>query len=323
MGGRPRPIVDKGHQAIPADPSDDVGEMLRVVGLLDRLRGEPEVLAHVVRQRALHVRVSLRMRSHACPSASPTRAPRQKPPSIITTLRAGKRSEHARENEAHHGGLHVCGRGVVLLHVVGRPARAGRGVTAAEALDVQGDRQIAARGRFIDRPIAGMAERVARSRRHDHLHEGAIGGAAFDLGGGEGGVLLRYDESPARSRGSLRTHVFELPVIDGARQRRGEVEIALLHPALESCISMPCSTPLGSRCCARISSRSDPGRPSSGNASLRMPAAIMRGEVSWPDKPCRKCSPKVVMCSRQRAGMNGCRSEGLRNAGWMSQSTMA
>ena len=39
--------------------------------------------------------------------------------------------------------------------------------------------------------------------------------------------------------------------------------------------------------------------------ATRMPAAIMRGQASWPDRPWRRCSPNVVMCSRQRAGRNG------------------
>ncbi len=79
---------------------------------------------------------------------------------------------------------------------------------------------------------------------------------------------------PARSRGSGLTEGLQLPVVDGVRQRGGEFEVALLHAAAwSSCISMPYSTPLGSRCCRRIRSRSEPGGPSFGNASTRSPDA--------------------------------------------------
>ena len=67
-------IVGREHQPVPADPLDHLGEVLRIVRLLDRLRGEPDVLADVFRRRALHVR---HLRAHAAPSACPcaSRAP--------------------------------------------------------------------------------------------------------------------------------------------------------------------------------------------------------------------------------------------------------
>ena len=47
----------------------------------------------------------------------------------------------------------------MLLHVIGRPARGGRGVAAGKALHVQRDWPAAALRRLVDRPVAAMAGR--------------------------------------------------------------------------------------------------------------------------------------------------------------------
>src|SRR3569833_1122294 len=104
----------------------------------------------------------------------------------------------------------------MLLHVVGRPARAGRGVTAAEPLHVQRDRLVGTLRRLEDRPVAAMTKWVARSRRDDALRERRIAGAGVELADRKGGVLLRHHNAGAQSRLRLDEGL-QLPVVDGAR----------------------------------------------------------------------------------------------------------
>ena len=75
-----------------------------------------------------------------------------------------------------------------------------------------------------------MPEGVAGARREQDLHERRVGGAPLDLGNRVLGVLLGHHDRRTQPRLWLHP-AFELPVVDGARQRRREVEVALLHAA--------------------------------------------------------------------------------------------
>src|SRR5882724_1283709 len=69
-------IVGREHQPVPAEPLDHLGEVLRVFRLLDRLGGEPDMLADVFRRRALDVR---RLAPHPLPMLVHPPAKRRRP----------------------------------------------------------------------------------------------------------------------------------------------------------------------------------------------------------------------------------------------------
>ena len=116
----------------------------------------------------------------------------------------------------------------MLLHVVGRPAGAGGGMSAVDVGVVLPERQARRLDRLVDRPVALAAERFVGARRDQHLRERAVGGAQLDLLDGGGRVLLRHHEPGAQPR-LLADEIFELPLVDGMRERRAIVEIALLE----------------------------------------------------------------------------------------------
>ena len=183
------------------------------------------------------------------------------PPSISTTFSFGKALEHALEHQARDGVLHAGRSGVVLLHVIGRPARPGRGVAAAEALHMQRDRP------------AGSAAPPRRSASSGD-------GRADRSSAARSGSGRRPDRRrAARSRSQRKPHPPAAPRCRRAAAARASPtssscqsltarDSAAANSRLRSsmpprlnCISMPYSTPLASRCCRRISSRSEPGGP--------------------------------------------------------------
>ena len=170
-------------------------------------------------------------------------------------LQAGEALEHAFEHQADDGRLHVAAHRVVFLHVVGRPARAGRGVAAAVALHMQADRPACALGRRIDRPVAPMAERIARARRQQDLHEGRIAGALLDLLHGEGRVLLRHHDAGAQPRLRSAPRRASASRSPHARARAAKSRLRSSMPARLSGISMPISTPFCVEMLARASGR--------------------------------------------------------------------
>ena len=236
-------------------------------------RGEPDVLAHVFRRRALHMR---RLHPQPLPVLVHPPAQRRRPGEAALDqrhLELREALEHALEHEARQRVLHAGGRRVMLLHVIGRPARAGRGVAAAEALHVQRDRLVGALRRLEDRPVAAVAERVARPRRDDDLRERRIAGARRRSRCTAKAASSCGTTMPARSRGSGLTKVSSCHSLMACDSAAANSRLRSSMPPLESCISMPTSTPLASRCCRRIRSRSEPGGPSSGKASTRRPDA--------------------------------------------------
>ncbi len=114
---------------------------------------------------------------------------------------------------------------LVLLGIIGRPAAAGRRVTAIAA-DMNAERQAEFLGARIDRPVAVAAERLVGARRDVDLHILADLGAALDLGDRRLGVVLPDQDrglQPRLAAGPVR----ELPVVDGALDRGAEIEILL------------------------------------------------------------------------------------------------
>lgn len=106
---------------------------------------------------------------------------------------------------------------LVFLGIIGRPAAAGRRVTAIAA-DVNAERQPQFFGQGVDRPITVAAERLVGARRHVDLHIFSDFGAAPDLGDRRLGVVLPNQNGrlqPGLAAGPMR----ELPFVDGALDR--------------------------------------------------------------------------------------------------------
>ena len=76
-----------------------------------------------------------------------------------------------------------------LLDVIGRPAAAGDR-KAAIAESMHPDRKIGARGGFVDRPIAAIAEWLCRAAEQEDLDEIRVVREPLDLGNGRGTVLI-------------------------------------------------------------------------------------------------------------------------------------
>src|SRR4051812_32346492 len=79
---------------------------------------------------------------------------------------------------------------------------------------------------FIDRPVAMPTERLVGARRDIDLHIAAGLRTTLDFGDGGCGVVLS-DQNRGFQPGIAVAPVRELPVIDGALDRRAKVEILL------------------------------------------------------------------------------------------------
>ena len=185
---------------------------------------------------------------------------------------------------------------------------------------LQADRQIVAFGSLINRPVAAMPDRVACTRRENHLHEAAIRRAVFNLARRICGILLRDHDARAQTR--LRLHPrLELPVIHGARKRGREIQIALLHAAAAQCDEHSDFDPVRVEMLLPHQFEVGAGRTL---VRKRIDAHAARHHARIGKLPGDALAPvlaKRLQCSRQRAGRNGSRSDGLRNAGWISPST--
>src|SRR6266702_7908617 len=123
-------IVRREQQPVDADPFDQRAQMPRLVGLVDRLGREPEMLADIFG------RFSLEMRNLAVEALEMLVHPphRRRDPAETALdeddLQFGKALEHALDDQA--GKLRRDGVSVrmVLLDIIGRPTAAGRRVTA-------------------------------------------------------------------------------------------------------------------------------------------------------------------------------------------------
>ena len=98
---------------------------------------------------------------------------------------------HAFDNQTRQRRRHRMRIRLVLLGVVGRPAAAGRRVTAITA-DVNADGQPKLLGAGVNRPVAMAPERLVGAWRNIDLHVLAEFGAALDLGDRRLGVVLAH-----------------------------------------------------------------------------------------------------------------------------------
>src|SRR5262245_50077454 len=185
-------VVGREHQPVPAKPLYDVTEMLRAIGFLDRLRRKPDALAHILGRWTPQMRG---LRAHALPVLVHAPSERRHPGKAALNhydLKLREMFQNALEHQARQGVLHASGHGVMLLEVVGRPARAGRWMPAAVTRNVQRQRLAAALGRGIDRPVAAVTERIAGAWGDHDLDKCGIAGALLDLGESRVRISLRH-----------------------------------------------------------------------------------------------------------------------------------
>ena len=218
-------VVGGEQETIPADQLHHVEEVPRLGGLLDRLGGDPDVLADVLRRLALEVGD---LAAHAL--EQPVEAPgqRRQPREAALDehhLELREALEHALDDEARDHGLARGGMPGALLHVVGRPAGAGVGM-AAGAEHVQRHGQPVPLGRLVDRPVAAVARGLRAARQHEDLRVGRIGRAALDLLYRGGGVLVGHHQPRAQARLASREDL-ALPVVGGGGERRRQVQVHL------------------------------------------------------------------------------------------------
>src|SRR5690348_13349134 len=114
---------------------------------------------------------------------------------------------------------------LMLLGIVGRPAAAGWRMPAITA-NVNAKRQPKLLGAGIDRPVAMAAERLVGPRRHIDLNILPELGAALDLSDRRLGVVLPDQDRGFQPR-LASGPVGELPLVDGALDRRAEIKILL------------------------------------------------------------------------------------------------
>ena len=168
--------------------------------------------------------------------------------------------EHAFEYQAGQHRLHgLCDR-VMLFHVIGRPATAGGRMTVGAA-DMNRDRQIVAHRRLKDRPVAAPARdgSSVRGRTRICVKFGSPPRASISAHRSLRCLPARQGPRPAaaaRSSPSAPPAMCSSPCVSAAPKSR----FRWLPGFQRSGISIPTSTPLGSRCCFLISSRLEPGR---------------------------------------------------------------
>src|SRR6266478_5396832 len=221
----PMRIIRREQQTIDADPIDQGSQVPCLVGLVDRLGGKPEVLPHIFRRTPLEVRdfvaEALEMLVHS---------PRgRRDPAAAAfdehDLEARETLGHAFDHQACELGCYRVRIRLVLLGVVGRPAAAGRRMTAIAA-DMDAKRQVKLLRARVDRPVTATSQRLVGAWTDIDLHILADLRATLDLGNGCLGVVLPDQDrglQPGVPAGPMR----ELPFVDGALDRGAELEVLL------------------------------------------------------------------------------------------------
>ena len=212
VGGEHDPV---GH----AGELERLDEVLGVVGLLDRLGREPEVLAEELRRLALevgHVVAHGRPRGIHGPHerARPGDAGLDEDDLQVAEARVDALGEHA---GGHRG--HPVGVLDVLLEVVRRPAHAA---VLLEAPGVDDERRPRFGGGGVDRPVLAVAQWVLGRRGQQDLDEAPVAGVALDLGHCQ---LRRLERDVDRAVQALVAveHGLADPLVDRVAQGGGEL----------------------------------------------------------------------------------------------------
>src|ERR1700730_6073526 len=154
--------------------------MITPLRILHRLRGPIDVVADNFRRRTLYV---WHLAFQSLPAL--VEPPRQRRRPAKTGLDHDHLEfwvslEHAFQHDAGQCRLLALRMADHLLDVKARPA-GGRDRIAAKAEGVHADRKPDLFGRFIDRPIAALAQRLDIAAEQQHLDKVLVAGALADL----------------------------------------------------------------------------------------------------------------------------------------------
>src|SRR3954453_2144784 len=139
--------------------------------------------------------------------------------------------EHALQHDAGERGLLALRMPDHLLDVITRPAR-GRDRIAAKTERMHADGKAGLFSRFVDRPIAALAEWLHIATQQQNLNEVLVPGAPADFGGG-GRAILIGDHDRTFEAAVLAGPFRNLPVVDRAGQRRAQILIPNALPGIE------------------------------------------------------------------------------------------
>src|SRR5258708_190195 len=221
----PMRVIRREQQPVDADPFDQRSQMFCFVGLIDRLRREPEVLAHIFRRTPLEMRnfatKTIKMLAHP----PHRRGDPAEPAFDEHDFEPREMLEHALDHEARELGRHRMRIRLVLLGVIRRPAAAGWRMTAITA-DMNAERQAEFLRAGVDRPITVTAERLGGARTNTGWHREPDLGASLDLGDRGFSVVLADQDRGLQPRFAVGPKS-QLPLIDGALDRGAEIEILL------------------------------------------------------------------------------------------------
>src|SRR5712691_4767871 len=196
-----------------------------LVGFVDRLGREPELLTDIFGRAALQMR---HLAAEAVEMAVHPPHRRRDPAETALDeddLELRETLGDAFDHEARKLRRHGVRVRLMLLAIIGRPAAAGRRV-AAIAADMNAERQAQVLRALVDRPVAPAAERLIGTRRDVDLHILAGLGTAVDLGDRQYRVVLPRQYRSLQPRLAV-TPVRQLPIVDGALDRGAEFKVLL------------------------------------------------------------------------------------------------
>jgi hypothetical protein len=194
-------------------------ELLGVIGLLDRLRGEPEVLAEDRRRLAVEVGDVVAQRRPRGVHRPHQRTRPRDTRLDEDDLERGEVLEDALGDEAGGQADHRVGVEDVGLQVVRRPARPA---VLLEAAGVGGERQAGLGGGGVHGPVMAAAQRGLGGAGQQDLDEARVAGVALDLGDGQLRRLQRDVDRAAQALVAIE-HLLAHPLVDGMAQRGGEL----------------------------------------------------------------------------------------------------
>ena len=200
---------------------DEPFHHVRIVGRVERLDRQPEMVPNDLVGRAVH---PWNLGPQAAPELGKAPEEARQPGHAgfdEHDLQAGMLGEHALADQARHLRLEALRLRRVILDVIGRPAERRHRVAVGRT-GMDADRQSVALGRGIDRPEVPPSKRHLLHRQDQHLDEAPVLGAALDLVHRVFGVLHRHDDGGAQPRIAVEPFPGD-PVVERAREGRRHV----------------------------------------------------------------------------------------------------
>jgi hypothetical protein len=197
---------------------DRLDKVPRVVGFLDRLGAQPEVLAEVLRGQLGEPRCVV-ARDLVGGIHRPLQRPRPRQARLDERdLQARVFVEDALADQAHREPLNRHVQPDVLLQVIGGCSAAAVAVPRLAA-DMAHRDEVRSLARLVNRPVLPVPPLALRIAAHHHLDEARIVGESLDLRDGEVGRIEGHVEAPAQARVAAEPLLGQ-PVVDRAAQSR-------------------------------------------------------------------------------------------------------